>query len=164
MYKLLVLFSLFTLNPAQASAGEIATLFIGAGPSIDMSAHPKVTFLKSPDGSTDLGIYYEISDRGGTVHNELQVRDCTLIPQALAAMLYQHFINLIQVKTGHLGGVMNEDTLYLANKLLENAGPSPKVIHSLPECREVMAYLRDLSSTVYEAADLAAIQPFLCDH
>ena len=151
---------MFPFTPAQA--GEIVRIYIGAGPTLNLNLHPKMTFLKDQDQS-DLGIYYEIRDQVGKSAYALQVASASMLPKALAAMLYQRFIELIEEKNGHLAALTFEDSSLISAQLLAQAGSNPSSINNLNECTSLMTYLRDQSSTVYAAEDLAAVQPFLCE-
>ncbi len=162
MYKFLFLLTLFSPLASQAQNLELVTVYIGEGPSLNLSFSPKMMFLKAADQETDLGIYYVIQEEAGVEKHLLQVRDNSILPEAVAAMLYERFMQVIQKKTGRLGALLPEDTLYLAKRLLAAPGFDGKTIHTLQDCTEVMTYLKDLSSTVYSASDLNAVSPLFC--
>ena len=79
-----------------------------------------------------------------------------------------HFVSVgiqpgVTSKSFNLAALTFEDSALISAQLLAQAGSNPSSIKNLNECASLMTYLRDQSSTVYAAEDLAAVQPFLCE-
>lgn len=159
---------------AQTLSDVIAEIYIGEGPTVNMSLSPKLMPLSVPgyvveafSGQNDspkpidadaIGMYYYMRQSHQSKPKQIiQVSEENLIPLAVSAVLSYNFFN-------ESVAIHPLDTLKIASELVvkKNASGKTLTLHKISDCTNLMKYLADESSSVYSLRDLERIKPLIC--